>query len=165
MVLKRFEQLKELNEKYQVGYLAIYEVLRDSENDEEVNAKLENIKGKEYDKSLDKKIEKIIESSNSFFDFSIAKEVIVDFPKSIIYNKEKYYLVGLAQDKYDLYYLGVEINSEKILFCTCVGGWGPYSDVKLKEKEKEKINKIIDNYFANNSYEKLIYNSLTGEVF
>lgn len=165
MLFKRFNELQEISKKYNIDYLTIYSILREVNSDEEANSKFEELKGKEFDKELNNKIEKIIKSANSFFDFSIAKEVIVDFPTLIIDGDKQYWFIGLAQDRYDLYFIGYQKSKDKIILWTCVGGYGNYHDLELSEEDKEKANKALDKYFTNNKYDKIIYNSLTGKVF
>ena len=169
-MIKRFNDIKELKYKYNLPYIEIYLACSNSNTDEEIENKLNNIKEKFDYSSLDlereSKINRIIELIEGTFDFRIADDCLDKFPKWTVVEDKPYCIIGLIESYYDIYWICVNKNNyKKFAFLPCYMSIDDYEcDKKFSKEEAIKIFNNLDKTL-NKDKERIIYNCLIDKIY
>lgn len=76
-----------------------------------------------------------------------------------MYFDEPVYIIGLSEDKYDFYYIGINNKERKLQFITCLYKLNECNRVSKKwsTDEKQLITNYVNTYFDEHKNEKLLY--------
>lgn len=76
-----------------------------------------------------------------------------------MYFDEPIYIIGLSEDKYDFYYIGINNKERKLKFITCLYKLEACRIISKKwsTDEKQLITNYVNTYFDEHKNEKLLY--------
>ena len=76
-----------------------------------------------------------------------------------MYFDEPIYIIGLSEDKYDFYYIGINNKERKLNFITCLYKLEACRNISKKwsTDEKQLITNYVNIYFDEHENEKLLY--------